>query len=55
MLYESLLCILSQAVSLLAFKVGFQGSLGENQSTGGVISRRRKKMRNVFILYAELL
>lgn len=37
--------MLSQAVSLLAFRVGFQSSLGESQLNGGVIGRKRWKMR----------
>ena len=48
---HQLLYVLSQAVSLLAFRAGFQGSLGENQSNGGVISRRRKKLRNSMSLF----
>lgn len=53
---HKLLCILSQAVCLLAFRVGFQGSLGENQINGEVTSRRRMKMKlYVVVLYAKLL
>lgn len=51
---RQLLCVLSQAVSLLAFRAGFQGSLGGNQSNGAVISRQGRKRRN-YISHAELL
>ena len=51
---HQLLCVLSQAVSLLALRAGFQGSLGGNQRNGAVISRQGRKMRN-YISYAELL
>lgn len=48
---HQLLYVLSQTVSPLAFRAGFQGSVGENQSNGGVISRRRKRLRNSMSLF----